>query len=87
MFILSTAEKDAVIDDKEFERRFQQEARISIFKEDEHCEPAFVQVSTGKRLKYDILDSKEVKICTNHIFMFFWETCIVSLELFKLVRF
>ena len=50
-----------MIDDREFERRFQAEARISIFKEDgEGCEE-FVQVSTGKRLNYEMLDSKEVR--------------------------
>ncbi|KAL5251405.1 hypothetical protein ACHWQZ_G016940 [Mnemiopsis leidyi] len=49
------AEKESVIEDKEFERRFQQEARVSVYEDDETT-PSFVELNTGKRLKYDILD-------------------------------
>ena len=57
-FNIST-EKESVIDDKDFEKRFQQEAKISVYEDDEES-PAFVPVPTGKRLRYEILDSKKV---------------------------
>lgn len=56
-------EKESVIDDKEFEKRYQQEARVCEYREDsdDDATPSFVQINHGKRLRYELLDSKKVR--------------------------